>query len=76
MIFRLIGPQGDVLLDKPDFFSDKGTYEYHPPGFFFPITGHLSIPSGMDKGEYTLEYNLLDNLANSKITRRGIVEIQ
>ncbi len=76
MAFRLIGPQGDVLLDKPDFFHDQSTYGYHPPGFYLPVTGHLSIPSGADKGEYTLEYILKDNLANNEITQKGIVEIR
>jgi hypothetical protein len=76
MAFRVTGPQGNVLLNEPDFFRDQDTYEYHPPGFYLPITSHLSIPREADKGIYTLEYIMKDNFGNSEITRREIVEVQ
>jgi uncharacterized RDD family membrane protein YckC len=76
MAFRVTGPQGNMLLDEPDFFRNQDTYEYHPPGFYLPITGHLSIPSGADKGEYTLEYIMRDNFGNNEITRSEVVEVR
>lgn len=76
MAFRVTGPQGNVLLDKPDFFRNQDIYEYHPPGFYLPITAHLNIPSGADKGEYTLEYIMRDNFGNSEITRSEVVEVR
>jgi uncharacterized RDD family membrane protein YckC len=76
MAFKVTGPQGDVLLDKPDFFRNQDIYKYHPPGFYLPITAHLNIPSGADKGEYTLEYIMRDNFGNSEITRSEVVEVR
>jgi uncharacterized RDD family membrane protein YckC len=76
MAFKVTGPDGEVLLDRPDYLHDRDTYVYHPPTFYLPITGHLSVPSGVAKGTYTLQYTVRDNLANSQVVQRGVVEVR
>ena len=76
MEFQVTGPEGDVLLDEPEFFHDRDTYVYHPPSFYLPITGHLTIPAAMPPGTYTLRYTARDNLAGEKIVQMGRVVVR
>ena len=76
MEFQVTGPGGDILLDEPEFFHDRDTYVYHPPSFYLPITGHLTIPAAMPPGTYTLRYTARDNLAGEEIVQEGTVVVR
>jgi uncharacterized RDD family membrane protein YckC len=66
--FQLIGPRGDILLDRPEFLDIRDSFDYHPPGFFIPISAHVSLPSPAAKGVYTEKYVLTDRNANATET--------
>ena len=76
MAFKVTGPDGEVLLDRPDYLHDRDTYAYHPPTFYLPITGHLSVPSGVAKGTYTLQYTVRDNIANNQVGQTARLEVR
>jgi len=69
-------PTGKVALDNPDYFRSTDEFPYHPDTFFLPISGHLSVPEGMAKGTYTLEYLARDNIAGVQIGRTATLELR
>jgi hypothetical protein len=62
--FKLIGPRGEVVLNKPDFLEIKDSWDYRPAGFFIPLTANVSPPSGM-KGIFTEQFLLMDVYGNN-----------
>jgi hypothetical protein len=52
------------------------SFVYHPASFFLPITGHLSLPSGADKGLYTAQYEIVDNQAQATIQHTAKFEVR
>ncbi len=65
LALQVLAPKGDKVLDEPNFISFNDTVVYHPPTFFVPITGKVSLPSSLEKGIYTEKYALVDNIANT-----------
>lgn len=65
LALQVLGPKGDKLLDQPNFITLNDTFVYHPPTFYVPITGNVSLPSSLEKGTYTEKYILTDNVANT-----------
>jgi uncharacterized RDD family membrane protein YckC len=63
MGLKVIGPTGELLLDKPDYFNMTNHVAYHPPVFWIPITGHLSTPTGMPPGHYIEQFSVIDYLS-------------
>jgi len=74
--FQVKDPGGEVLFDEPEYYRDRDTYVYHPPTFYLPIYGHLTIPQGMPEGTYTLRYTARDNLTGEEIVKVGTVEVR
>jgi uncharacterized RDD family membrane protein YckC len=74
--FKVLGPDGKLLLDRPDYVTVADSFVYHPPAFFLPITGHLSLPSGADKGVYTAQYEIVDNHAQARIEQAAKFEVR
>jgi hypothetical protein len=71
--FQLIGPRGEILLERPEFLDIRDSFDYHPPGFFIPISAHVSLPSPCAKGVHTEKYVLTDRNANT--TERYAIKI-
>jgi hypothetical protein len=65
--FQLLGPRKEVLLDKPDFLKVDDSFPYHPPGFFIPISSHVTTPPGK-KGGFTQKYLVTDLIGNATQT--------
>lgn len=68
LAFQVFAPDGEKLLDRPDFLTVRDTFPYHPQTFFVPISGHLNLPSGMAKGVYTERYILTDRIGGASRT--------
>jgi uncharacterized RDD family membrane protein YckC len=63
--FQLFGPDGEKLMDRPDFLTIKDSFSYHPATFFLPISGHLGLPADIAKGTYTEKYTLTDRIGGT-----------
>ncbi len=76
MSHKVLGPQGQVLVDSPDFL-DLSKQEYYRPAIYsVPVWGELTIPSEMKKGIYTDQYSVVDNLTNQTITQEVKFEVR
>jgi hypothetical protein len=73
--FQLIDPQGEVLIDKPDFIVFSDSIEYHPPGFYLPISSTVNLPSSGSEGTYTQKYVVTDLTANTSATFTEKVDV-
>ncbi len=76
MGLKVTGPGGEVVFEKPDYEHIRGSWVYHPPTFHVPISGHMSVPSGFEKGVYTALYTFTDNYANRTITTEGRFRVE
>jgi len=74
--FKVLGPDGKVLLDRPDYVVVADSFVYHPAAFFLPITGHLNLPSSAGKGVYTAQYEIVDNQAQARIEHAAKFEVR
>ena len=74
--FQLIDPQGEVLIDKPDFIMLNESVEYHPPGFYVPLSSTVNLPSTGPMGTYTQKYEVTDLVANASATFTQKVDVQ
>lgn len=74
--FKVLGPDGKVLLDRPDYVAVADSFVYHPASFFLPITGHLNLPSSAGKGLYTAQYEIVDNQAQATIEHTAKFEVR
>ena len=71
MAVKLFGPGGKVLFEKPDYGSIHDTYVYHPATFHVPVTGHLSLPGGSEKGTYKVVYTFSDTISGQSVVNEG-----
>jgi hypothetical protein len=71
LALKIVGPGGKVLLDKPEFLSMHDSFFYRPATFHVPVSAHLNIGSGIDKGIYEAVYTFTDNIANSTLTQEA-----
>lgn len=67
----VVGPGGQTLFEEPDQGRIRGPWVYRPPTFHVPFSGSLDIPSGLEKGTYTVVYSVTDNIADQTISAEG-----
>lgn len=65
MAFQLVDPNGEVIIDRPEFILINEPFDYRPPGFFLPLSWELDIPDTLDAGTYTQRYEVTDLAAGS-----------
>lgn len=61
---QLLGPDRQVLLDKPACIDIKQSVPYRPATFFAAMSQQFSLPADVPKGTYTIKYTLTDNIGN------------
>jgi uncharacterized RDD family membrane protein YckC len=74
--YRLVGPSGDVLIDRPDWKSVEGTFVYHPATFFLPLTARVSLEAGVPRGRYTQRHIIEDRITGAKVEYKSAFEIR
>ncbi len=74
--FQVLDPSGNAVVDKPDFLQIKDSYPYHPPGFYLPITAHLSLPASAQKGSYREKYVVTDRVGGASRTYEMAFRLQ
>jgi uncharacterized RDD family membrane protein YckC len=58
--FKLIAPNGSVLVNEPKYLEVQQAFSYHPASFFLPLTAELTLPDGAEKGTYIEQYTVSD----------------
>ncbi len=61
---QLVGPDSQVLMDKPDCMRINQSIPYRPATFFATISQQISLPADVPKGTYAMKYALTDKIAN------------
>jgi uncharacterized RDD family membrane protein YckC len=74
--YKLIGPSGDVLIDRPDWQSVNEAFIYHPATFFLPLTARVSLEPGVPRGRYTQRHTIEDRVTGAKIEYKSAFEIR
>ncbi len=74
--FKLLGPNGDTLLDRPDWDTTQDSFPYHPASFYIPYHGYVSLPSDAAKGSYTQQYVVSDSVAGKTFTYEAKFEVK
>ena len=76
LALRLIGPDGSVVLNRPDYLKLDEKAFYHPPTFKIPVTGHVSIPEGFRRGVYVEEYVVVDHNSGRRAMSTASFEVR
>jgi uncharacterized RDD family membrane protein YckC len=74
--YRLIGPSGEVVIDRPDWQSVEDTFVYHPQTFYLPLTARVSLEPGVPRGKYVQHHVIEDRNAAAKIEYTSAFEIR
>jgi len=74
--YRLIGPSGEVVIDRPDWQSVDDTFVYHPSTFYLPLTARVSLEPGVPRGRYTQRHIIEDRITGAKIEYKSAFEIR
>lgn len=72
---QVIGPDGKIILDKPDNIVISDSYPYHPPAFFEKISSWISLPSNPVRGSYVYKYAMTDLISNSSTNYEAKFEV-
>jgi len=76
MSHKVLGPEGQILLDTPDFLDLSKQEYYRPATYWVPVWGDVTIPSDMKKGIYTDQYSVVDNVTNQTVTQEVKFEVR
>ena len=63
--FQLVDPNGEIVIDRPEFILINESFDYRPPGFFLQLSWKVDIPDTVDAGTYTQRYEVTDLAADS-----------
>jgi len=74
--YRLIGPSGEVMLDRPDWQSVEDTFVYHPATFYLPLTARVSLEAGVPRGKYVQHHVIEDRITGTKLEFKSAFEIR
>lgn len=74
--YKLVGPDGSVLLNKPDWENVNDAFAYHPANFFLVVNGYLDLPADLKPGTYALQYQIADNNSNSSLAHESAFEVK
>jgi hypothetical protein len=74
--FKVVGPDGQAVLDRPDWDTTDQTLAYHPATFFLHFHGYLALPSGGANGAFTEQFMVTDKQANTSLNYEGKFEVR
>ncbi len=63
----LLGPSGSTILGKTDWGWLNAASNYHPPTFFLPIAGTVTLPANAAPGAYVVRVVLRDLVAQTSL---------
>ncbi len=73
---KVLGPKGEMVIDKSNFVTLNDPVFYRPQTFFVELSGWATLPSKAPKGRYTWKYTLTDRIANKKTDYEATFEVR
>jgi len=74
--YKLLGPDGQVLLDVPDYHTTDQTTVYHPATIFVHLNFQVDLPSDAPKGTFTEQFVVTDKQANTTLNQVAKFEVK
>jgi uncharacterized RDD family membrane protein YckC len=74
--YRLVGPSGEVLVDRPDWQDVDESFFYHPGTFYLPLAARVSLAPGVPRGRYTQRHIIEDRITGAKLDFKSAFEIR
>jgi uncharacterized RDD family membrane protein YckC len=74
--YKLLGPDGQVLLDLPDYQNTDRTTVYHPATFFLHFYSGVDLPANAAKGTFTEQFVVTDKQANTTVNYVAKFEVK
>ncbi len=68
---RIVGPGGRIVLEQAKYVDISATVLYHPASLWLPVHGDLRVPATLEKGVYTEEFTVVDNIASRAIRQEA-----
>ena len=65
--YKLLAPDGAVLMEKPGWLKIADEFYYHPPVFYLPVSGEFTLPADAAAGTYTQQYKIVDNISGRSV---------
>jgi uncharacterized RDD family membrane protein YckC len=76
MSLKILGPDGSVALDQPNYLDLSESQFYRPPTYWVHVRGEITIPPGLKTGVYTEQYAVMDDLSGQSITQEAKFEVK
>jgi uncharacterized RDD family membrane protein YckC len=64
---KVIGPKGEIIIEKQELISINKACFYRPATFFERISAWVTLPSKAPKGRYIWKYTITDKIGNAKV---------
>jgi uncharacterized RDD family membrane protein YckC len=74
--YKLVGPSGEVLVDRPDWQDVNESFFYHPATFYLPLNARVSLAAGVPRGRYTQRHIIEDRINGAKLEYKSAFEIR
>jgi uncharacterized RDD family membrane protein YckC len=76
MAVRLVGPDGKIVYEKPDYGSISDTWVYHPATFHVPVSGDVRLPGNSEKGSHKVVYTFTDVNSGQSAFAEGAIQVK
>ncbi len=73
---KIIGPNGETIIEDPELIKMNDSYFYHPATFFETVSAHAKLPSDAPKGRYLWKYTMTDRIADKKVDYESSFEVK
>ena len=74
--YKVLGPNGESLIDRPDWDSTEDTVVYHPATAYKEFSGYITLPSSAVKGTYKQQYTVQDRQTNTILIHETQFEVR
>jgi len=73
---KIIGPNGETIIENSELIKMNDSYFYRPATFFETVSAHAKLPSNAPKGRYLWKYTMTDRIANKKVDYDANFEVK
>lgn len=66
--YKLFDPNGQAVMNQPEWDQNSKTFGYHPKTLFIPFQGRVSLASDAPRGLYRQEHIVTDRISGTSVT--------
>ena len=74
--YRVLGPSGESLIDRPDWDSTEDTVVYHPATIYKEFSGSITLSLSAAKGMYKQQHTVMDWQSNTVLFHESRFEVR